>query len=199
MSFSRSFLKNNGLTEEQVSSVMEEHNAVVDALKQQRDVYKADAEKLSGVQKELDDLKGGEDFKAKYEAEHTAFEKYKADEKAKAELADIKDAYRKLLADEKISNKWVEPIVRMEDFSAMKLDKDGNLTDADSLRKAIQEKYPEYIVTEKTQHEQVATPPKGQGGKLTRDDIFKRDEHGRYVLSTEERQKAIAENPQAFR
>lgn len=199
MSFSRSFLKASGLSDEQVQAVMEEHNAVVEALKQQRDGFKADAEKLSAVQKELDDLKGGEDYKSKYQEEHDAFEKYKADVKAEADLSKVKDAYRKVLTDEKISPKWLDPIIRMEDFSGMKLDKDGNLANNEQLRKMIHDKYPEYIATERTEREKVATPPSNGGAKLTREDIFKRDEHGRYILSTEERQKAIAENPQAFR
>lgn len=200
MSFSRSFLKASGLSDEQITAVMEEHNAVVDALKQQRDGYKADAEKLSDVQKQLDDLKGGEDYQAKYDAEHKAFEDYKEQVKAEAELGSKKDAYRKLLAEEKISDKRYDAVIRLTDFGKMKLDKDGNLANADELRKAIRDEWGEYIVTTRTEHENVATPPKGQGnGMLSRDDIFKRDENGRYVHTTEERQKLIAENPQAFR
>ncbi len=198
MSFSRSFLKASGLTDEQITAVMEEHTAVVDALKQQRDGYKADAEKLADVQKQLDDLKGGEDYQAKYEQEHKAFEDYKAGVKAEAQLNDVKAAYRKLLTEEKISDKRLDAVIRLTDFSKMKLNDDGSLANADELRKAIRDEWNEYIVTTRTEHENVATPPVGQGSKLSREDIFKRDEHGRYVLSTEERQKAIAENPQAF-
>lgn len=198
MGFTRSFLKSIGLSEEQITAVVEEHNAVVDALKQQRDGYKADAEKLPEVQKQLDELKSGDDYKAKYEEEHNAFEKYKADVKAEAELGNLKEAYRKLLAEENISDKRHDAIIRLTDFGKMKLDKDGNLANADELRKAIRDEWSDYIVTTRTEHEKVATPPKGQASKLTREDIFKRDEHGHYVLTTEERQKAIAENPQAF-
>ena len=200
MSFTRSFLKASGLSDEQIPAVIEEHNLVTEALKQQRDGYKADAEKLPQVQQKLDELKGIEDYKAKYEKEHSAFEKYKADVQAEADLGKVKEAYKSILADEKISPRWVDPIIRMEDFSSMKLDEKGNLADADKLRQMVREKYPEYIATERTEHEKIATPPEVKGGaKLTRDDIFRRDERGHYVLSTEERQKAIAENPQAFR
>lgn len=204
MSFTRSFLKATGLSDEQIQAVMEEHNLVTEALKQQRDGFKADAEKLPEVQQKLqqklDDLKGIEDYKAKFEKEHSAFEKFKADVQAEANLGKVREAYKAILADEKISPRWVDPIIRMEDFSSMKLDETGNLADADKLRQMVREKYPEYIATERTEHEKIATPPEVKGGtKLTRDDIFRRDERGHYVLSTEERQKAIAENPQAFR
>lgn len=76
MAFTRKFLKALGLTEEQVDSVVEAHTETVDGLKSQMAGYKADAEKLEGVQSELDDLKakgGGEDYKSKYDSEHAAF------------------------------------------------------------------------------------------------------------------------------
>lgn len=195
MSFSRSFLKASGLSDEQIQAVMEEHNAVVDALKQQRDSFKADAEKLTEVQKQLDDLKSGEDYQAKYDQEHKAFEDYKAEVKAEAELANVKSAYRKLLTDEKISDKRLDAVIRLTDFSKMKLDKGGNLEGADELRKSIRDEWGEYIVTTRTEHEQVATPPNNRGGAImTRAEIFAKDDKGRYKLSTAERQRAIAEN-----
>lgn len=199
MSFSRSFLKASGLTDEQITAVMEEHNNVVDALKQQRDGYKAEAEKVPALQQELDSLKT-DDFKGKYAQEHKDFEAYKAKVKADADLAATKDAYRKLLLDEKISDKRVDAVLRLTDFSKMKLGADGALEGADELRKGIRDEWGDYIATQRTERENVATPPTGQpGGKLTRADIFQRDDHGRYVHPTEERQKLIAENPQAFR
>ena len=85
MAFTRKFLKALGLTEEQVDSVVEAHTETVDGLKSQMAGYKADAEKLEGVQRELDDLKakgGGEDYKSKYDSELADFEKYKNDQNA---------------------------------------------------------------------------------------------------------------------
>lgn len=200
MSFTRSFLKATGLTDEQISAVMDAHSEVVDALKSQRDGYKADAEKLPEIQQQLDALKGAEEYKGKYEKEHESFERYKAKVQADAEAAKVQAAYRKLLTDEKVSEKRLDAVIRLTDFSGMKLKEDGTLEDADKLRKGIRDDWGDYIVTEKTIRENVATPLLNQGGgKMTRDDIFKRDDHGRYVLSTEERQKAIAENPQAFK
>lgn len=66
---------------EAVRKIMEGHNATVDALKEreetaikarddalkERDTYKADAEKLAEVQKELETVKGG-DWESKYNA-----------------------------------------------------------------------------------------------------------------------------------
>ena len=69
MALTRKALKAMGLTEEQVDSIIEAHTETIDGLKDQIKTYRADAERLESVQKELDALKGGEDYKAKYEAE----------------------------------------------------------------------------------------------------------------------------------
>ena len=78
-----------GLTDEQVDTIIEAHTDTVDGLKEQVNTYKADAEKLPNVQKELDDLKAAGDggYKEKYEKEHSDFEAFKADITAKESKA----------------------------------------------------------------------------------------------------------------
>lgn len=85
MALTRKALKAMGLTEEQVDSVVEMHTETVDGLKADIGKYKADAEKLPGVQKELEDLKAKGDggYKEKYEKEHKNFEDYKSGVEAK--------------------------------------------------------------------------------------------------------------------
>ena len=199
MAFTRSFLKSVGLTDDQITAIMDEHTSVTDGLKQQRDNYKAEAEKLPDIQKQLDDLKGGEDYKTKYENEHAAYEAYKAKVAQDAETAKIGAAYRRMLAEEGISEKRLDAVLRLTDLSGMKLDGEGKLENADKLREAIKKDWGEYITTTEERGAKVENPPAVSKKTLTREDIFKRDDHGRYVLSTEERQKAIAENPQAFK
>jgi hypothetical protein len=160
MAFTRSFLNATGLTEEQVKAVMEEHVSVTDALKADRDKYKAEADKLPGVQKELDDLKGGDDWKQKYEDEHKAFEDFKAKTAQDAEAAKVQAAYRKLLIEEKIGEKWLDRVMESTNFSGMKLDKDGNLADSDELKKALDKKWGDVKTTITTQGAVVETPPK---------------------------------------
>jgi hypothetical protein len=99
MAMTRNALKAMGLNEEQIGSIIEMHTETVDGLKKQISIYKADAEKLPAVQKELDDLKkeGGEDWKDKYDAEKAAHEQTKSDYAAKETAAKIKTAYRGVL------------------------------------------------------------------------------------------------------
>ena len=46
-----------GIEADKIDEIISAHTDTVNALKEQRDTYKADAEKLPAVQKELDDLK----------------------------------------------------------------------------------------------------------------------------------------------
>ena len=191
MAFSRSFLKNLGLTDEQITAVIEEHVAVTDALKQQRDGYKADADKLADVQKQLDEAKAGEDFKAKYEQTQKEFDAYKAQIAQEAETAKIQAAYRELLRAEKINEKRFDVVCRATDFSGMKLGKDGTLQNADALKEAIRKDWADFKVTQETKGADVQTPPAGNSSKRSKEEIMA-------IKDTGERQRAIAENHELF-
>ena len=79
MRLTRKHMKGMGLTDEQVHTINKAHNDTADGLKEQVKTYKADAEKLQNVQKELDGLKAAGDggFKEKFEKEHSDFENFK--------------------------------------------------------------------------------------------------------------------------
>lgn len=136
----------------------------IDTLKSENAKLKADADKLADVQKELDGLKGGEDWKAKYEKEHTDFEGYKTSIAEKETLSKKEAAYSKLLADEQINEKHIKDVVRLTDFSKITLDKDGNLEHVDDLKKSIGEEWSEYKVKTSTRKQQVGTPPESGTG-----------------------------------
>lgn len=160
MAFSRSFLKSTGLSDEQITAVIEEHTAVTDALKADRDKYKQQAEKAADLQKQLDEASGGEDWKQKYDDERKAFEDFKAKTAQEAESAKVRAAYRKLLIEENISEKWLERAMKGVDFSGMKLDKDGNLHDADKLKEAIDKEWGDVKTTVTERGAEVEKPPK---------------------------------------
>lgn len=190
MAFSRSFLKSTGLTDEQITAVIEEHTAVTDALKADRDKYKAEAEKAADLQKQLDGM-SGENWQEKYEKEHTAFEDFKSKTAADAEAAKVKAAYRQLLADEKISEKRLDSILKVTDLSVLKLDKDGKLKDEDKLRKSINDEWSEFKTTVTEKGATVEKPPQTGKPTRTKEEIFA-------IKDTAERQRAIAENHELF-
>jgi len=179
MAFSRNWLKTMGLSDEQVQSIMEEHTSVTDALKAQRDQAQADvkalqtkADKFDETEKELLTLKG-EDFKSKYENEHQAFEDYKKKIATETETAKVKSAYRQLLLDEKISEKRVDSVLKLTDFSEMKLGEDGKLENLDALKENIGKEWGEFKVTQSERKQNVPTPPgngnQGAGESRARD------------------------------
>ena len=113
MSITRKLLKGMGLTDEQVDTIIEAHTETVDGLKADVSRYKADAGKLAGVQKELDELKAADGgYKKKYEEEHSAFETYKSAQTAKETKAAKTTAVRKYFESKGITGKGLEIAMR---------------------------------------------------------------------------------------
>lgn len=201
MAITRKLLKGMGLAEEQQDTIIEAHTDTVNGLKADIDRYKADAEKLPGVQKELDALKGkGDDgYKAKYESEHEAFEDYKKTVDAEKMTAAKEKAVEAVLKKIGVSEKRLQSVAKLAKadglLDKLELNEKGAIKDSDKLETSLKESYSDYIVTTSTQGANTANPPANSGGaKLTMADIYKKDEKGRYVMDYEARLKAIEEN-----
>ena len=168
-SFSRKWLdeiiENDDLSpKEKAQKIMSGHITITDGLKDERDNLKKQAEengeKAADLQKQLDGIKGGEDFKQKYEDEHKAFEDFKKQTAQDAETAKVSAAYRKMLADEGYSEKWRERIMKGADLSGVKLDEEGNLVNLDGLKKAVADEWGDVKTTVKETGADVDKPPK---------------------------------------
>lgn len=196
MALTRKLLKGMGLTDEQVDTIIEAHTDTVDGLKADISRYKADAEKLPGVQKQLDDLKASSDggYKEKYEKEHSAFETYKADVTAKEAKAAKEKAVRAYFEGKNITGANLELAMRGcgEEMAAIEMDGD-KIKDTKSLDALVAGTYKGLVSTTQTHGANPANPPVNTGGANTREDIYKKDDKGRYVMSTAERQKALAD------
>ena len=169
MAFTRAELRRilgEAHTDEIASKLVDLHRDVVDQLKDQLDSakqetekWKAEADKLPDIQRQLDEAKKGENWKSKYEQEHTDFENYKAQITKDAEAAKVKAAYRKLLTEEKISEKTIDAVLNATDYSGMKLKEDGTLDAIDDLKKDISEKWGSFKVATRQRGEKVDNPP----------------------------------------
>ena len=199
MSLTRKMLKAMGIEEEKIDQIIEAHSETVDSLKADRDSYKEDAEKLKDVQRELDDLKakGDDGWKEKHDRLKEEFDQYKNDVQEKETKAAKEAAYRAILKDANLSEKGIEKAIKYAEWDKIELGEDGKLKDANDHIKAVRDEWAEYVTTTTTTGAKTSTPPVNNGGtKLTKAEIYARDEHGRYKLSTSERQKALAENPE---
>ena len=69
MALTRAFLKGMNLTEEQVGAIVEAHTDTVNALKSERDAFKAEAEKVPELQRQIESLQEQDidDWQGKYE------------------------------------------------------------------------------------------------------------------------------------
>lgn len=192
MSITRKMLKGMSLTEEQIDTIIEAHTETVDALKDERDKFKADAERLTVVEKELKELKTtGGDFEQKYNDLKKEFDGYKSEQSAIAEKAAKESAYKELLKNVGVSEKRIASIMRVTNLADLKIDKDGKLKDYDKLADNIKSEWSDFIETKTEKGADTKTPPENNGGKLTKEDILK-------IKDTSERQQKIAENHELF-
>lgn len=193
MALTRKMLKALGVEDDKIEHIIEAHTETLEALKSERDGYKADAEKLSNVQKELDDLKakGGDDYKAKYEKEHSDFEAYKSDVANKNARAAVESAYRKALADAGVTTNRIDSIMKVTDLNEMKLDKDGKLENIDSISENIKKEWSDFIQTTTQTGTNSANPPGNNGSGATKESIMAIKDRG-------ERRAAIAQNMELF-
>lgn len=197
MALTRKSLKAMGLTEEQVDSIIEAHTETVDGLKDKLKTAEAKANKLDDVQKELDDLKakGDDGYKDKYEKEHAAFEKYKADITAKETQAAKEKAAKAYFEAQKITGTNLNIAMRgaKDEITAIELDADGKIKDASALDALVKGEFAGLVVTTSVKGANTATPPANTGGNAqTKEQIMAIKDAG-------ERQRAIAQNIELFK
>lgn len=196
MSLTRGMLKGMSLTDEQIAGIIEAHTNTVNALKDERDKFKEDASKLKDVQKELEELKkdtSSDEWKSKYEKEHSDFESYKSEQEVKAKKQAIEKAYRSLLRDAKVSEKRLDSIIKVADLSKIELDNDGNIVDSDKLTESIKSEWSDFIESTSVGGANTVNPPANAGGKniMTKEQILG-------IKDPIARQKAISENGELF-
>ena len=198
MALTRKMLKAMGIEEEKIDQIIEAHTETVDALKSERDSFKADAEKLPEVQKKLDEMKtaaekdGKDPYKVKYEAIKEEFNNFKNDITAKETKAKKEEAYKALLKEVGVSEKRIDAILKVTDLDGSALTEDGKFENASELKKSIKTEWADFIVTSGKQGADTPNPPAG-GGKVykTKDEIMA-------IRDTAERQQAIANNHELF-
>lgn len=161
-----------GIEPEKIDEIITMHTETVNALKEERDTYKPDAEKLPKVQKELDELKeavkqaGGKEnpFEKQYNDLKAEYDKYKADVSAKEKERNDRADYRKILIKAGVPEDKADTALRLADLSKIKRDKEGKIENEEELVNGSKEEWKAIIPTVTTQGAQTPTPPANNGG-----------------------------------
>lgn len=184
-------------TEQMETALVALHLSVLDPLKDDLQRAEDKVKDYDAIKKERDDLKAksGDDYKKKYEDEHKAFSDYKKDQEAKATAAVREKAADAYFEGKSITgeNKKLAMRAAREEINALVMDGE-KIKDTTSLDNLVANELKGLVVKTSQRGTPAATPPKNSGGKvMTKEEIYKKDDKGRYLLDAAARQKALAE------
>lgn len=186
-------LKAMGIEEEKIDQIIEAHAETVDGLKADVSKYKGDAEKLPGVQKELDELKAAGDggYKEKYEKEHKAFEDFRKEITTEKSKSAKEKAYRELLKEAGVSEKRIDTVMKVFVHGDIELDESGKIKDADKVAENVKKEWADFIVQTQTTGVNTPAPPNNDGKFKSKEDILA-------IKDGAARRQAMLENPALF-
>lgn len=193
MALTRKFLAALGIDADKVDEIISAHAETVDALKAERDNYKTDADKLTAVQNELNELKSKPDdgYKDKYEKVKKDFDDFKTATENEKTLAAKKTAFTEICKDAGLNEKGVAKAVKYADWDSIELDEEGKVKDAKAHIKSLKEEWAEHVTVESVKGAKTPTPPGNTGGGKTKEEIMS-------IKDPIARQTAIAENHELF-
>ena len=201
MALTRKFLKAMGIEEEKIEQIIEAHGETVDALKEERDNYKADAEKLADVQKKLTKAEetiakkgdGETVLKEDFDKLKDEYDKYKAGIDAEKLHTAKETAFRELLKTAGVSEKRIASVLKVTDIDGVEIDKDGKIKDAEKHTEDVKKEWADFIETTTTQGAKTANPPanNGKGTGKTKEEILA-------IKDGALRRQEMAANPHLF-
>lgn len=198
MALTRKFLAALGIDEAKVDEIIAAHTEVTEALKAERDKYKADAGKYAEAKAELDRITaeaakdGGKNpFEVKYNALKEEFDKFKAEVAGKESKAKKEAAFKAILKAAGVSDKRIDAVLKVSDVDGIEFDKDGKVKDEDKLIESVKKEWADFIPQTSQTGVPSTNPPATTGKSMTKDEIMK-------ISDAAARQKAIAENHELF-
>lgn len=160
MAVSRSFLKGLGLTDDQISAVIEGHAETTDGLKAQ--IAEANRRYDQAVE-EMNAYKNA-GWEQKYNDLNSEFESFKTKQTEQAVRSAKEKAYTAMLREAGISDKRIASVLRVTDIDKIELDDKGNVKDAKAVQDSIKEEWAEFITVRGTKGADVQHPPKNESG-----------------------------------
>lgn len=173
MALSRKFLQAMGIESDKIDEIISAHTETVNALKEERDGFKENAEKFESVQKELDkanrklkefeDNEGQDKWKVKYDALKDEYNEYKTGVDAEKTKQKKSDAYKALLKEVGVADKRIDAVLKVTDLKDIEFDEEGKLKDLDKLKDSIKSEWSDFIAKKEEQGASTSTPPAGAG------------------------------------
>lgn len=170
MSLTRKMLKEMGISDENIESIISAHSETVEALKQ----YKEDSDRLQSALAEIESLKteDGVSWKDMYSNLEKQFEEYKEDALRESTIDRKKLALGGLLRECGVSPECIPAIIKVSDLNALVLNQDGTAAEPEEVKEEIVSKWRAFIPKTVTVGARIATPPKEEGGRIfTREDV----------------------------
>ena len=164
MALTRKFLKALGIEEDKIEQIIEAHDETVHGLKEERDKFKADADKLPEVQRELETAKATAKNSGDAQKIQKDFDDYKAEVQAKETKAKKESALSKVAKDAGLTEAGITKALKYSDYAAIELDDKGEIKTAKDLIKSLKEEWSEHLAKESSNGANTATPPGGDGG-----------------------------------
>lgn len=191
MALTRKMLKAFGIEDEKIDEIIEAHAESVEAVKAQRDEYRAEAEKVPALQKQLEEMGDPSEYRDKYDAERKAFEDYRRQVDADKAETEKRGLYRDLLVRSGIDPKRVDSVLKVSDLSNVTV-KDGAIEGADEIAGGIKADWADFIVATRTEGAPVPKPPKSGGSGAVTAEAFK-------SMSIRERNQLHETDPDTYR
>lgn len=183
MALTRSDLKEMEIPAEKIDKIINMHAESLNAIKDERDKYKAEADKLPEVQRQLEkakkdlESKDTENWEQKYKDAQKALDDFKADAEAAATKSAKSSEYRRLIKEAGIPDKYADKILKIsgDEIEALKIGKDGKAENADKLIESIKKEHETFVVTTKEQGADTPKPPTSGDSKgiKSREEIVK--------------------------
>ena len=147
MALTRKLLKNLGLTDEVIDSIIEAHTESTDALKKQRDDALAEAAKVDELTKQLEEANDKLAHAGDAAKVQKDFDDYKAGIEAEKRGAKTREALRDLLKNSVgiKRDSALDLILAAEKLDGYKLDENGGLKDAENIANSMKQKHSEWI------------------------------------------------------
>ena len=187
MALTRKMLEAFGVDEKAIDQIIDAHIEVVNGLKDKAKMYESDAAKYAEVKAELDGLKK-EDYKAKFEKEHSEFEAYKQSVEEKESRTAKEKVVREFFENKGITGTNLDIAMRGASAEVAQIEvENGKIKDAKILEDLVKGTYSGLISKIGKKGAETATPPGNSGATpMTKDEIMK-------IVDTTERQKAWAQ------